>query len=104
MNGSFYDGELQIIDLTSLSQSVTLASKRPDGEGEILEKVRAAEVERQRTGWYIAWEVNDPSGWMEFTFRPDYRYIAKSGSGSALSSTPIAQNIVVVFVCPTITS
>ena len=27
------------------------------------------------------WEVNDPAGWMEFTFRPDGRYIAKAGTG-----------------------
>ena len=82
----FYDGELQIIDLTALSQSVTLARKRAGSQSEIVEKVRQASVERQRAGWHIGvWEVNDPSGWMEFTFRPDNRYIAKSGTGGVPS-------------------
>ena len=88
----FYDGELQIIDLSALSQSVTLARKRAGSEGEILEKVRLAGLERQREGWHIGvWEVNDPSGWMEFTFRPDNRYIAKSGSGGAPSQVERGQ-------------
>lgn len=82
----FYDDELQIIDLTALSQSVTLARKRAGSQSEILEKLRQANVERQRAGWQIgAWEVNDPSGWMEFTFRPDDRYMAKSGTGGVPS-------------------
>ena len=29
--------------------------------------------------------MNDPNGWMEFTYRPDNRYIAKSGSGGVPS-------------------
>jgi hypothetical protein len=79
----FYDGELQLIDLASLSQSVTLARKRPGSEGPIVENVRLSQLERQREGWQIGvWEVSDPSGWMEFTFRPDDRYIAKSGTGA----------------------
>ncbi len=77
----YYDGELQFIDLESISQSVTLARKRPGSDAMVLEKVRQAQAEREREGWYIGiWEVNDPEGWMEFTFRPDNRYIAKSGS------------------------
>lgn len=88
----FYDGELQIIDLTALSQSVTLARKRAGSQSEIVEKVRQASVERQRAGWHIGvWEVNDPSGWMEFTFRPDNRYIAKSGTGGVPSQVERGQ-------------
>ena len=78
----YYDGELQIIDLAALSQSVALARKRAGSQDQILEKTQQSELERQRSGWHIGvWEVNDPTGWMEFTFRPDDRYIAKSGSG-----------------------
>ena len=77
----YYDGELQFIDLEAISQSVTLAHKRPGTEDTVMEKVRLAQVEREREGWYLGiWEVNDPSGWMEFTYRPDHRYIAKSGT------------------------
>lgn len=77
----YYDGELQFIDLESLSQSVTLARKRPGSETQVLEKMRQAQVQREREGWHLGiWEVNDPAGWMEFTFRPDNRYIAKSGT------------------------
>jgi hypothetical protein len=78
----YYDGELQLIDPQALSQSVGLAHKLPGSDATVLEKVRQAEAERAREDWYIGiWEVNDPDGWMEFTFRPDNRYIAKSGSG-----------------------
>lgn len=88
----FWDGELQLIDLSSLSQSVTLARKRAGSEGEILEKARQAGLERQRSGWHIGvWEVNDPSGWMEFTFRPDNRYIAKSGTAGVPSQVERGQ-------------
>jgi hypothetical protein len=76
----YYDGELQWIDLESISQSVTLARKRPGTEAPVTEKVRHAQEERERAGWYFGiWEVHDPVGWIEFTFRPDHRYIAKSG-------------------------
>jgi hypothetical protein len=77
----YYDGELQFIDLEALSQSVTLARKRADSDIEVEEKARAADAERAAPGWHIGvWEVNDPAGWMEFTFRPDHRYIAKVGA------------------------
>ena len=76
----YYDGELQFIDLGALSQSVTLARKRPGSDSSVMDKVRAAQAERGREGWHVGvWEVNDPAGWMEFTFRPDSRYIAKAG-------------------------
>ena len=77
----YYDRELQFIDLEAISHWVTLARKVPDSEGRVMEKTRQAQEERSRDGWYIGiWEVNDPSGWMEFTYRPDHRYIAKSGA------------------------
>jgi hypothetical protein len=76
----YYDGELQFIDLESLSQSVTLARKRGGSAAAVMAKSREAQAEREREGWQLGiWEVNDPSGWMEFTFRPDGRYIAKAG-------------------------
>jgi hypothetical protein len=77
----YYDGELQFIDLAAISQSVTLARKRPETEAIVVEAVRQAQAERARDGWYLGiWEVNDPVGWMAFTFRPDQRYIAKAGA------------------------
>jgi hypothetical protein len=77
----YYDGELQFIDLEALSQSVTLARKRPGSDSAVTDTVRAAQAEREREGWHVGvWEVNDPAGWMEFTFRPDNRYIAKGGA------------------------
>jgi hypothetical protein len=82
----YYDGELQLIDLEAISQSVTIARKRPGSEAAVAERVRQAQVERARTGWHIGvWEVNDPAGWMELTYRPDGRYIAKSGTGGVPS-------------------
>jgi hypothetical protein len=77
----YYDGELQLIDLGALSQSVTLARKRPGSEATVARKAREARAERERADWHIGiWEVNDPAGWMEFTYRPDNRYIAKAGA------------------------
>ena len=77
----YYDGELQFIDLEALSQSVTIARKRTGTETLVTDKAREARAMRERRGWYVGvWEVNDPAGWMEFTFRPDGRYIAKSGA------------------------
>lgn len=91
----YYDGELQLIDLEALSQSVTIARKRPGSDAPIMEKVRQAQTERSREGWHIGvWEVNDPAGWMEFTFRPDNRYIAKSGAGGVPSQVERGQYIV----------
>jgi hypothetical protein len=76
----YYDGELQFIDLEAISQSVTIARKREGSEAVVMEKARQAQAEREREGWYVGvWEANDPAGWMEFTYRPDNRYIAKSG-------------------------
>lgn len=77
----YYDGELQFIDLTAISQSVVLARKRVGSEAEVMETVRQAQAERARPGWEVGvWEVRDPLGWMEFTFRPDGRYLAKAGT------------------------
>lgn len=82
----YYDGELQFIDLEGLSQSVTIARKRPGTEAAVLETTRLAHAERERAGWYLGiWEVNDPAGWMQFTFRPDRRYIAQSGAAGVPS-------------------
>ena len=82
----YYDGELQFIDLEAISQSVTIARKRPGSDAPIIEKVREARLERQRPDWHIGvWEVNDPAGWMEFTWRPDRRYIASSGTDGVAS-------------------
>jgi hypothetical protein len=77
----FFDGELQFIDLEALSQSVTLARKRLETEAVVLDNVQRAQAQRAHEGWYLGiWQVNDPSGWMEFTFRPDQRYIARAGA------------------------
>ena len=77
----YYDGELQFIDLEAISQSVTIARKRAKSDAPVVNKATQARTQRARAGWYVGiWEVNDPSGWMEFTFRPDGRYIAKSGA------------------------
>ncbi len=82
----YYEGELQFIDLEAISQSVTIARRRPGSEALVLEKLRQAQAERAREGWQIGvWEVNDPVGWMEFTFRPDNRYIAKAGTSGVPS-------------------
>jgi hypothetical protein len=82
----YYDGELQFIDLEALTLPVTIARKRPGTEAPVMDKVREAQAERARDGWYIGmWEVNDPAGWMELTWRPDNRYIAKSGAGGVPS-------------------
>jgi hypothetical protein len=91
----YYDGELQFIDLQSLSQSVTTARKRAGSEAPILEKARAAQEERQRANWWLGiWEVNDPAGWMEFTLRPDGRYIAKSGANGTPSEVERGEYLV----------
>ena len=91
----YYDGELQLIDLEAISQSVTLARKRPGTEATVMEKVRQAQAEREREDWYIGiWEVNDPAGWMEFTYRPDNRYIAKSGADGVPSQVERGQYLV----------
>ena len=77
----YYDGELQFIDLEAISQSVTIARKRAKSDAPVIKKVGQARAQRERAGWYVGmWEVNDPTGWMELTFRPDGRYIAKSGA------------------------
>jgi hypothetical protein len=76
----FYEDELQFIDLEAISQSVTIARKRPASDAAVMEKVRAAALERQRLDWHIGvWETNDAAGWMQFTWRPDGRYTAMTG-------------------------
>lgn len=78
----YYDGELQFIDLTALSQWVTIATKRAGSQALVMQKTQEAHAQRATPGWQVGiWEVNDPSGWMAFTFRPDDRYIAQEGSG-----------------------
>ncbi|MCC7376905.1 MAG: hypothetical protein IT581_19760 [Verrucomicrobiales bacterium] len=82
----YYDGELQFIDPRSLSQKVILARKRPGSAAPVMDKVRVAQAERAQDGWFLGiWQVQDPLGWMEFTFRPDQRYIAQSGIENAPS-------------------
>lgn len=77
----YYDGELQLIDLTAVYQSVTLAYSVAGTRGIVLEKAREAQEEREREGWHIGvWKRDQPAAWMEFTFRPDNRYIAQSGA------------------------
>jgi hypothetical protein len=77
----YYDGQLQLIDPGALSQSVTLARKRTGSDEPVLRKAAQAAAERARQDWCIGtWEVNDPAGWMEFTFRPDNCYVAMLGS------------------------
>jgi hypothetical protein len=78
----YYDGELLIINPNAISQAVTIAHKRSGSDVVVLDKTRQAQLEQARAGWFVGiWEVNDPAGWMEFTYRPDNRYIAKSGTG-----------------------
>lgn len=44
-------------------------------------KVAQSQADREPDDWHVGiWEVNDPAGWMEFTFRPDGRYIAMAGN------------------------
>lgn len=82
----YYENELQLIDTEALSDAVTLARKRAGSESAILEKVAEAEAVRENAEWPIGiWEVNDPTGWMEFTFRPDNRYIVKAGASGVPS-------------------
>lgn len=83
----YYDGELQFIDPTALSQSVLVARKTPGSESRVREKAMQAMAERAADGWYVGvWEVRDPVGWMRFTLRPDRRYIVQAGTGEAASS------------------
>ncbi len=77
----FHDGQLQFIDLGALSQSVVLARKRPASEAEVIETSRLAREQRAHEDWAVGtWEVRDALGWMQFTFRPDGRYLAQSGT------------------------
>ncbi|MHC1766337.1 MAG: hypothetical protein AB9869_18900 [Verrucomicrobiia bacterium] len=83
----YYDGELQLIDhKPGILQSVTLAYQSPGSRAPVVELARQAQTERTREGWYLGiWETNSPAAWMEFTFRPDDRYTAKSGAGGVAS-------------------
>ena len=91
----YYDGELQFIDLEALSQSVTIARRRAGTEALVLDKTREARAARERRGWHVGvWEVTDPAGWMEFTFRPDQRYIAKAGADRVPSEVERGQYLV----------
>jgi hypothetical protein len=92
----YYDAELKIIDLTvSFTQSVRLGRQSPGSYAAVLELVRQAQAERDRSDWYIGiWEANDPAAWMEFTFRPDHRYIAKSGAAGVARQVERGQYVV----------
>lgn len=77
----YYDGELQFIDPAGFSQAVVVARRVPGSEVDVARKTREAQAERARPDWLTGrWEVNDPTGWMEFTWRPDGRYIAMAGT------------------------
>lgn len=92
----YYDGELQLIDhKPGILQSVTLAYLSPGSRAPVLELVRQAQAERARNGWHIGiWEVNaNADAWMEFTFRPDNRYIAKSGASRVPSQVERGQYV-----------
>ncbi len=76
----YYDGELQFIDLSAVIQWVTVARKRPGSDASVLEKLSQARAAQTQVGWAVGiWQVNDGAGWMEFTFRPDGRYIVQAG-------------------------
>ncbi len=91
----YYDGELQLIDLTiPYVQSVALAHQLPGSHERALETVNQAQAERQRADWYLGiWEVKDPAAWKEFSFRPDNRYIAKSGTQGVPSEVERGQYV-----------
>lgn len=93
----YYDGELQLIDhKPGILQSVTLACLSPGSRPPVIELVRQAQAERAREGWYLGiWEAKPPAAWMEFTFRPDNRYIAQSGAGGVASQVERGQYAVV---------
>lgn len=92
----YYDGELQLIDhKPGILQSVTLAYPAPGSRAPVVERVRQAQAERAREGWHLGiWETDNPAAWMEFTFRPDDRYIAKLGAGRAASEVERGQYVV----------
>lgn len=82
-NLDYYDGQLAFIDPTAISHdlAVVVAIQVPGSDAPVQAKVREAQAERARPDWMVGiWEVHDPSGWMEFTWRPDGRYIAKAGT------------------------
>lgn len=92
----YYDGELQFIDLGALSQSVAIGRKRAGSEAAVLEKARQAQLEQERENWQVGtWEVEDPLGWMEFTFRPDGRYLAQAGSAGVASQVERGRYVLV---------
>lgn len=77
----YYENTLQVIEPKPYVQSVLLGQELPGSQAAVLETTRQAQAERARDGWYLGiWEVPTPGDWMEFTFRPDNRYIAKSGA------------------------
>ncbi|HYG35820.1 MAG TPA: hypothetical protein VEC99_13600, partial [Clostridia bacterium] len=77
----YYDSELQVIEPKPYVQSVLLGHELADSQAAVLETTSQAQAERARAGWHLGiWETPDSGAWMEFTFRPDNRYIAKSGA------------------------
>lgn len=92
----YYDGELQLIDhKPGILQSVTLAHLAPGSRAPVIELVRQAQAERAREDWYLGiWEAKAPAAWMEFTFRPDNRYIAQSGAGGVATEVERGQYLV----------
>lgn len=91
----YYDGELQFIDLEAISQSVVIARKRAGSDVAVADKSRQAQTERAVEGWHLGnWEVQDPLGWMQFTLRPDGRYLAQSGTGGLPSQVERGRYVV----------
>jgi hypothetical protein len=77
----YYESTLQVIESKPYVQSVLLGQELADSQAVVLETTRQAQAERARDGWYLGvWQAPAAQGWMEFTFRPDNRYIAKSGT------------------------
>lgn len=92
----YYDSELQLIDhMPGILQSVTLAYQAEGTHAAVMELVRQAEAQRDCEGWYLGiWEANVPNAWMEFTFRPDNRYIAQSGVQGVANEVERGQYVV----------
>lgn len=92
----YYDRELLIIDpKVGYSQWVKVARQVSGSRATVLELAREAAAERQQDGWYVGiWEAKDAGVWMEFTFRPDHRYIAKSGTAGVADQVERGQYVV----------
>ena len=59
------DGELLLIDLEAISQSISVAHLRPGSHECVMEKTLKAQVRRAQKNWQVGiWVANDPNGWM----------------------------------------